>query len=48
MIVAHGVVSRVIRGMHAGMDQAEMLAGATPQDGFYALMPGGRVRFVAC
>lgn len=48
VIVAHGVVSRVIRGLHMGLGRADMLAGATPQDGFHALEPGGEVRLVAC
>lgn len=48
VIVAHGVVSRVLRGLHAGLDKRAMLAGATPQDGFFALEPGGAVRLLAC
>ncbi|MEO8244489.1 MAG: histidine phosphatase family protein [bacterium] len=47
VVVAHGVVSRVIRGRFAGLSEAAMLAGQTPQDGFYALGPDG-VRFIAC
>lgn len=48
LIVAHGVASRVLRGLHAGLGQGEMLAGATPQDGFYALEPGGGLRLIRC
>lgn len=48
LVVAHGVVSRVMRGLHAGLGKREMLTGATPQDGFHALAPGGEVRLVAC
>ncbi len=47
VVVAHGVVSRVIRGQAAGMTEAKMLALETSQDGFYALEPGGGQRFVA-
>lgn len=48
LIVAHGVVSRVLRGLHAGLDKRQMLSGATPQDGFFALEPGGGVRLITC
>ena len=45
VVVAHGVVSRVIRGRYAGLSDAATLALHTPQDGFYAL-DKGEVRFV--
>lgn len=48
LIVSHGVVSRVLRGLHSGQDRRQMLAGATPQDAFYALEPGGTVRLIGC
>jgi probable phosphoglycerate mutase len=48
VIVAHGLVSRVMRGIWAGMPRGQMLTGATPQDGFFALEPGGVVRLISC
>lgn len=48
VIVARGVVSRVIRGLHAGLGMAEALTGSPPQDAFYALEPGDVVRLVEC
>ena len=47
LVVAHGVVSKVARGLALGLSQAAMLALPVPQDGFHVIGPDG-VRFVGC
>ncbi len=48
LVAAHGAVSRVIRGQFVRLGYGETLLLPVPQDGFYALEPGGSVRFIAC
>lgn len=43
IIVSHGVVGRVLRGLHAGFAPAQALTLPAPQDAFFALLPGGRI-----
>ncbi len=40
VVVSHGVVSRVLRGLHLGLDKDEGLAQSTPQDCFFRLDDG--------
>jgi len=47
VVVSHGVAGRVLRGLHAGTDPDEALAGTTPQDAFYRLRPG-QIERIAC
>ena len=47
VVISHGVAGRVLRGLHAGNDPDEALAGTTPQDAFYRLRPG-QVERIAC
>lgn len=48
IIVAHGVVSRVIRGQHCGLGKAEILKLTTPQDAIFALLPDAQVEEIPC
>lgn len=43
IIVAHAVVSRVIRAQWAGLTEAESYDLPVPQDAFYALTAGGKI-----
>jgi len=45
--VSHGIAGRVLRGLYAGLDPAEALAGDSPQDAIFALKAGA-IRRVAC
>lgn len=45
LVVTHGIISRLIRGLHADLSHEEMLALPVPQDGFFRL-DGGRIDFV--
>jgi broad specificity phosphatase PhoE len=47
VVVAHGVVSRVIRARHQGLSRAEGLRLPVPQHGFFALGPRGSAEFIA-
>ncbi len=47
VVVSHGVVSRVLRGLYLGLGKDEGLAQSTPQDGFFRLQ-GGRVERIDC
>ncbi|HEY1753313.1 MAG TPA: histidine phosphatase family protein [Caulobacteraceae bacterium] len=42
--VTHGVVSRVLRGLHLGVDKDEGLRQSTPQDCFFRLADGAAER----
>lgn len=46
VVITHGVISRLVRGLHARLDHAEMLAQAVPQDGFFRLGEAGSIDFV--
>lgn len=48
IIVAHAVVSRVIRAQWAGLAEADSYTLPVPQDAFFALHPQGRVEAIAC
>ncbi|MGH7061767.1 MAG: hypothetical protein ACREFH_15370, partial [Stellaceae bacterium] len=39
-VVAHGVVSRVLRGLYAGLDRRTALALPVPQDRVFRLSAG--------
>lgn len=43
---SHGLAGRVIRGLYLGQTRRDMLAQASPQDGFFVL-EGGAARYVA-
>ncbi|WP_420404692.1 histidine phosphatase family protein [Nisaea sp.] len=45
LIVAHGVVNKVMRGVHLGLSEEECFALDRPQDGFY-LLEDGRESFI--
>jgi probable phosphoglycerate mutase len=47
VVVSHGVVSRVLRGLYLGLSKDEGLAQSTPQDGFFRL-EDGRVERIEC
>lgn len=47
VVVGHGVSGRMLRGLYAGQDPAEALAGESPQDALYRLH-SGRVERLAC
>jgi probable phosphoglycerate mutase len=46
LIVAHGVLNKVMRGVYRGLSEEECFALDRPQDGFYVL-EDGRERFVS-
>jgi broad specificity phosphatase PhoE len=48
LIVAHGVVSQVLRGLWSGMGQREAMRLDAPQDAIHALETGDLVRRIAC
>lgn len=48
LIVAHGVVGQVLRGLWSGLDQADSMRLETPQDAIFALEPGGLWRRIGC
>jgi len=41
IVVSHGIAGRVIRGLFAGLDQADALGLDVPQDAIFALAKGG-------
>lgn len=43
LAVSHGVVGRILRGLHAGMPVAEALTLDAPQNEIFALAPGGGI-----
>ncbi len=45
--VAHGATRRVLRGLYAGLGEAETLALAEPQDAFFRLHGGAIERIDA-
>jgi broad specificity phosphatase PhoE len=45
--VAHGVVTRVLRGLHAGLKRAEALRLAVPQDRIFRLEGGAITEIIA-
>lgn len=45
VIVTHGIISRLVRGLHAGLTHEEMLALPVSQDGYFRL-DGGHIEFV--
>ena len=45
--VSHGVTTRVLRGVYAGLSQEETLAQAVPQDAFFRLQDGQITRIEA-
>jgi probable phosphoglycerate mutase len=45
VVVTHGIISRLVRGLHASLGHAEMLTLPVSQDGFFRL-DGGRIDFV--
>ena len=47
MVVSHGVVSRVLRGLYLGLSKDAGLAQSTPQDCFFRLSDG-QVERVDC
>lgn len=47
VVVAHGAVGRVLRGLYAGLPRQEMLALDEPQDAFFRLRGGGFDRISA-
>jgi broad specificity phosphatase PhoE len=47
VVVAHGVVSRVLRAQHQGLSRAQSFHLPVPQDGFFALGPAGEAEFIA-
>lgn len=46
VIVTHGIISRLIRGIYAGLEHEEMLTLPVSQDGYFRL-DDGHVEFVA-
>jgi broad specificity phosphatase PhoE len=46
VVVAHGVVGRVIRAQHHGLTPAQSLSLTVPQDGFFELTPDGSSGFI--
>lgn len=46
VVVAHGVVGRVIRAQHHGLTAAQSLQLPAPQDGFFELTPDGSSGFI--
>ena len=46
IIVAHAVVSRVLRALHLGLTPEQSYHLPVPQDGFFALDPAGPVTFI--
>ncbi len=48
VVVAHGVVSQVVRGQHSNLSQSQTLQLPTPQDAFYALRAGSEVETIPC
>lgn len=47
IVVSHGIVSRVLRGLYAGLPPDESLMQHTPQDAFFGLS-GGTVERIDC
>lgn len=45
VIITHGIISRLVRGLHANLGHEEMLTLPVSQDGYFRLA-GGRVDFV--
>lgn len=45
VVITHGVISRLVRGLYAGLSHEEMLTLPVSQDGYFRL-DGGRVEFV--
>lgn len=45
VIITHGIISRLVRGIHAGLGHEEMLTLPVSQDGYFRL-DGGKVEFV--
>lgn len=44
VVVAHGVVNKVLRGLHLGLNRSETFALDRPQDAIFRLHPGGEAR----
>lgn len=44
VIVAHGVVNKILRGLHLNLSQDQTFALDRPQDAFFRLHPGGEAR----
>lgn len=47
VVVAHGTMGRVLRGLYAGLSQADTLSLEEPQDAFFRLNGGGIERIAA-
>jgi probable phosphoglycerate mutase len=47
LAVSHGVAGRVLRGLYAGLDPDEALAGESPQDAIF-LLRDGRIERIPC
>lgn len=45
LIITHGIISRLVRGLYAGLSHKEMLALPVSQDGYFRL-DGGNMEFV--
>jgi broad specificity phosphatase PhoE len=48
IVVAHGVVSRVLRGQHEGLSKSESLGLSVPQDSFHRLCASQLIEHVHC
>ncbi|MEX1109076.1 MAG: histidine phosphatase family protein [Dongiaceae bacterium] len=46
VVISHGLIGRIVRGIYLGMPKREMLELAVPQNGLYVL-DAGSVRFLA-
>jgi probable phosphoglycerate mutase len=44
IIVAHGVVNKILRGLHLNLSRKDVFALDRPQDAFFRLHPGGEDR----
>jgi len=45
VVITHGIISRLLRGLHAGLSHEDMLTLPVSQDGYFRL-DGGRIDFV--
>ena len=45
VVITHGIISRLLRGLHAGLSHEDMLMLPVSQDGYFRL-DGGRIDFV--
>ncbi|XZG69111.1 histidine phosphatase family protein [Chitinibacteraceae bacterium HSL-7] len=47
VVVSHGLLGRIVRGVYAGMDEAALWAQDMPQDAFFRLLQG-RIERIEC